>query len=305
MTLRENWGLDDTVMPVDFNNICKQINQNTGNLNGLSKEFITRKIMMSAAGFDKKNDDYLAIQSYSKNSNPQNYPYSYVDIGYRCNMYKNSDGSGDVSNIKIYGDGEMRLAPIKKSVFTTNFVNGAYAGEAERIIAELGSSSSEYYDLHMNIRAIVNSLTTNGLILGHYNADNISCFVRVNTDSNGDRFFRALTNEGNVANGSTGYPWKSVHSKVTYSSDNVLFNKEKSIKTRLRSSEDIIDNIDFINPRSSSGSVQMDITRIQDTDYVDIDGDNAYINESQFIKLALKEIKELKDKLKILEGKIV
>ena len=252
------------------------------------------RLVLGANGISYLKDDYLTIQAQPKGNNPQGISYSYVDIGFRCQEFKNSSGYGDVSNIKMYGDGVTRLSPIKKLEITTNFKNGKYNGEGENLIAEFGSSSSSYYDKYMDIPAIRNTQTTNGLILAHRNANDQSCFVRVNCDTNGERFFRPLTTDGNISLGSGNYQWKSVHSKTTYSSAGVVAN---DIEVRAVNNNDILDNINFISPLNGEEELIIDVTNIKNTNYVDSYENNVYLNNNEIIKLLLKEVKQLKEEL--------
>ena len=129
----------------------------------------------------------------------------------------------------MYGDGVTRVAPVKTLEITTNFKNGEYNGEGESLIAEFGSSASSYYDKYMDIPTIRNTQTTNGLILAHRNANDQSCFVRVNCDSNGDRFFRPLTGDGNISLGSGSFRWKSI-----YSVDSLNVSSDRNLKENIK-----------------------------------------------------------------------
>ena len=268
-------------------------------LRDLDDNYTVPRLALGQDGLLRSSNNYFVIQAYPKNNNPQNYGYPYVDIAYRLQKYKTSENVGDVSNIKIYGDGVTRLSPVKTLEITTNFKNGSYNGEGESLIAEFGSSSSSYYDKYMDIPTIRNTQTTNGLILAHRNANDQSCFVRVNCDSNGDRFFRPLTTDGNISLGSGNYQWKSVHSKTTYSSAGVIANDIEVIPVN---NKDILDNINFISPLNDEEELIIDVTNIKNTNYVDSYENNVYLNNNEIIKLLLKEVKQLKEELNKLKG---
>ena len=71
--------------------------------------------------------------------------------------------------------------------------------------------------------------------------------------------------------------------------------------------EDVIDNIEFISTaRSNSTDLIMDVSNIIDTNYVEVSdkSDDVYINESELLKLALMEIKKLKEEVGILKKKV-
>ena len=269
-------------------------------LRQLDDNYAIPRLALGQDGLSKASNDYFVIQSYPKNNNPQNYAYPYVDIAYRLQKHKGSDGFGDVSNIKMYGDGTTRVSPVKTLEITTNFKNGSYNGEGESLVAEFGSSSSEFYDKYMDIPTIRNTQTTNGLILAHRNANNQSCFVRVNCDSNGDRFFRPLTGDGNISLGSGNFPWKQVYSKTTYSSNGIVVSDSD---VRVVNNDDILDNINFISPMNNDEGLIVDVTNIKNTCYVDSDEGNVYLNNSEIVKLLLKEVKKLKEEINILKNK--
>lgn len=175
------------------------------------------RLALSSTGLRRANDNYLVIQPYNKNANPQSYAYPYVDIAYRCNGFAGDDGRSDVSNIKIYGDGVMRLSPIKTLQITTNFSGGSYGGSGERDIAQFGSSSSEYYPTYLDVRGCIrNHQSNHGLIIGAKRTDNSNGFLaRAVVYSDGFRTFAPVRpTSDNVPHylGSGSNRWKTVYS---------------------------------------------------------------------------------------------
>ena len=100
--------------------------------------------------------------------------------------------------------------------------------------------------------------------------------------------------------------WKSVYAVNTMSSRNVVASDvAKTVKAF--ANEDVIDNIEFISTaRSNSTDLIMDVSNIIDTNYVEVSdkSDDVYINESELLKLALMEIKKLKEEVGILKKKV-
>ena len=124
------------------------------------------RLVLSTTGIKKASDNYIVIQPYNKNANPQSYAYPYVDIAYRCQGFAGEDGNSDVSNLKMYGDGVMRLSPIKRLEITTNYSGGAYGGSGERDICQFGSSTSEYYPTYLDLRGCIrNHQSNHGLVI--------------------------------------------------------------------------------------------------------------------------------------------
>jgi hypothetical protein len=164
------------------------------------------KLYLGQEGIGKSNGKtYLSISSYKPVENPQSYAYGYTDIAQYIPSWN------DYSNIKMYGDGIMRIAPVNKLEITTNFVDGQWAGEDERTLAEFGSSASTYYDGYLDIGAIVNHNKNDmGLILEHVR-EGVYTAVRVNVDSNLNRYFRPCV-DNNTECGSSGYRWSKCFS---------------------------------------------------------------------------------------------
>ena len=187
------------------------------------------RLALSTTGLRRANDNYLVIQPYNKNANPQSYAYPYVDIAYRCNGFAGDDGRSDVSNIKIYGDGVMRISPIKTLQITTNFSGGSYGGSGERDIAQFGSSSSEYYPTYLDVRGCIrNHQSNHGLIISAKRTDDGNTFnARAVVYTDGFRTFAPVKfTSDNVPHylGSGSHRWQTLYSvnSVNTSSDITL-----------------------------------------------------------------------------------
>jgi hypothetical protein len=129
----------------------------------------------------------------------------------------------------MYGDGVMRLSPIKKLEITTNFSAGSYGGSGERDIAQFGSSTSNYYPVYFDLRGCIrNHQSNHGLILGAKRTDNSNGFLaRAVVYSDGYRTFAPVRpTSDNVPHylGSGNYRWQTLYSvnSVNTSSDITL-----------------------------------------------------------------------------------
>lgn len=163
------------------------------------------KLFMGIRGWGEScGYDYFSINTYDANNNPQSYPTAYLDLAY-YNINKQ-----DWSNIKMYGDGNITISPINNLIITSNTNNGSYGGTGENKIAEFGTSVSSYYNGYLDIGAITNcDKNANGLVLEH-NRNGVWCAVRVNVDSNHDKYFRPMENNADMRCGSSGFKWHSV-----------------------------------------------------------------------------------------------
>lgn len=182
---------------------------------GLRKLDDDRKIArlaMSHSGLDKAKNNYFVATAYPATNNPIDSEKSYFDLAYRCQMFTSpTTGVGDVSNIRMLGDGNISVAPIKNFQIRSNYVNGAYAGDEEHLIAEFGTSSSNYYQRYLSIQTILREGTSNGLLLAHKNDNGNLAIVRIIAQMQDDgtvfRAFSPLTTGGNIRLGSASYPW--------------------------------------------------------------------------------------------------
>lgn len=163
------------------------------------------KLYMGIRGVGESSGyDYFSLNAYDANSNPQSYPTAYVDMAY-YNVNRK-----DYSNIKMYGDGIIRISPITDLIITSNTDNGSYGGTGENVIARFSTSVSSNYNGHLDIGAITNhDKNANGLVLEH-NRNGVWCAARVNVDSNNEKFFRPMANSADMKCGSSGFKWHSV-----------------------------------------------------------------------------------------------
>lgn len=162
---------------------------------------IPRFALSSSNGVWGDDNDYFVINPYRANKeNPSSYDYPYVDIAYHSSTYD------DWSNIKMFGDGIVRISALTEFEIRSNSVNGVYSGTGEKLVAKFGTSTEDQYNGYMQIGAIQNTTNNHGLILEHLRSG-VDTRVRVHTDSQGLRTFRPADDAGNVYCGSSGFPW--------------------------------------------------------------------------------------------------
>ena len=168
--------------------------------------YVVPKLAMGNVGYTTSHN-YFTIVPYAASNNPQSSSQAYVDLAYH------SLSPDDYSNIKMYNGGDIRIAPIKNLVITTNYVNGSYSGTGENELAVFSTASSSYFNSNLQIGCLRNMENGNGLILADdHNSGNDGARVRVHIDSSGAKFFRPLTTAGNIELGSASYRWSKVYS---------------------------------------------------------------------------------------------
>ena len=278
------------------------------------------KLTLGHNGIRVENDDYLTLHAYGGGgNNAEGNSSAYCDFAYHSIKFK------DWSNIKMYGNGDIKLAPIKDLIISTNYSDGSYGGEGENKVAMFAGSTSQYYKGNLQIGAVRNMTNSYGLVLTDDHADN-KCAVRVNVDSNGSRFFRPLTTDGNIELGSGGYKWKKVHSVngVSYSvRDNSL--EPAAICMMDNSIDTALDTLNFSmnfqrghNKRSTDEiQLELDISQLKDHELSNMflniteeeceDGEiltSTSADMTSLLHLALYELQKQKEEIKTLKEEI-
>lgn len=276
--------------------------------------YILPKLVMGGQGYTLDKDFFGIVPYLGNSDNPQQTNDAYVDIYYHETTHNDS------SNIKMYDTGDMRIAPIRDLEITTNYANEVYGDATENRLALFTTDSDNMYNSHLEIGAITNHSNANGLVLGDRHADQpwsgqysgAPTLIRIQTDSNGDKFVRPVDGAGDIRLGSTNFPFRNVATvSGTLSSDGVTANLISTMsESDSETSDDILDKINVyqkqetLSDRSASqtGGLIIDVTNVLNTVYAQQDGERTYINETELIKLLISEVKALKNKLKLKEN---
>ena len=171
--------------------------------------FTAPRLSLSADAIGSSNYDGYSISMYKRNDNPSDSTYDYMDMSYNCSKL------GDYSNMKMFGNGDIKLSPIRNLEISSNYHNGTYDNPNghEYTVAKFSTSPSSYYNGNMEIGAIVNKTNGNGLVLeDSRNSRYSSVQVYVNPDT-GERSFRPMPAQtGTVYSGTSNATWKAVYS---------------------------------------------------------------------------------------------
>ena len=300
-------------------------------------KYLVPKFYMGAYGFDPSKHNYFGITAYrGDGDNPESNTYAYTDLSYRC---INSNFS-DWSNVKLYSSGDMKLAPVKDLVITTNHIGGSYNGTGENTLATFSTANSSYFNSHLQIGAIRNMSNSNGLILADdHNSGNDGVRVRLHIDSSGNRYFRPLTTAGNIELGSGSYRWNRVFSvnADNVSSDrrlkeNIEYLQETpnihTTKSKAFNLEDMYNFVkdtlyltsynykegsknlkfgfiaqDLLNDKIGDNIIEaQQLTDNEETSYLGYDTMNYTHTLAGALKVAINEIEKLKEEIKALKG---
>ena len=98
--------------------------------------------------------------------------------------------------------------------------------------------------------------------------------------------------------------WKSVFATNSYSSDGVVVSDIETFAKEDVAIDNVIDNIEFISSYSQDETLRMDVTRLKNTKLVEVSEktDDIFVNESELLKIAILEIKKLKEEIKKLKS---
>ena len=264
------------------------------------------RLALSHSGLNSTNNNYFVMTAHDRTNNPLGTSSSYVDLAYRCQEFKLSDNTGDVSNIRMISNGDVQIAAIREVVIRSNYKNGAYVNTgAEYNIGKFSSSGSAYFDGNLQIDCVRNIVDReNGLVLADYGkGSDKATVIRIATDSSGTKFVRPVDTKKDIRLGSPSNAWYNIYTSVgTYSSLGILSDDIETLSTKSisRSNDDILDGINFFREArtlSEDSSLQMDVTSILNTCYVekDIEEGETYINLHEMVKLLIYEVKKLKE----------
>ena len=265
--------------------------------------------------YSQTNTNYDSDRYYLKlldwgSDNPTNENSCYGELTYNT-KYNDNNGKPAISNLRLKGDGDIHIAPIKDLDIRTSFKNGSLeSGSVENLMARFTTTSLSLYNSHLQIGAIANHSNPQGLVLsdryladgwdgssGSQNGDTYRTSVTIRTLSDGTRTFRPATTTGDIRNGTTSYPWYSVTAKNVVSSSSVVA-EPVSVVANVPT-DSVLDNINFISTyNDSEDDLVMDVTNILGTKYADISEEGtAYISNGDMITLLLMEVKKLKDEI--------
>ena len=204
--------------------------------------------------------------------------------------YTNANtGKPIASQIKMYGDGDMRIAPVGTLEIYTHKTNNAINADGdEELIAKFASSTSDYYPSRLEVSAVCNMKNSKGLRLGDYYKSSAGngydgtdfmamAEVRAGYYSNGNKFrtFRPhLDNAMELGSGS--YRWKKVFSAVS-----TISTSDRRCKT----------NIEYLTAENKKVSTNCMTTKeeiwefVKDIDYASynfINGEGEADKDNQF-----------------------
>ena len=237
--------------------------------------------------------NYLAGVSYPAIYNPIGSDIAYAEWAYQF-------AKDNYTSIRFNANGEIELNPDYRvsigrhyqagkrrelaSVFEKNGNGcvGTYSVEAVNVLAEHFRAQNTLYLESNNGNA--------GLVL---------------YDGSESAFQPRDDLSGQMQCGTPWGAWKSVFAVNNYSSDGVVVSDIETFAKEDVAIDNVIDNIEFINSYSQDEALQMDVTRLKNTKLVEVSEktDDIFVNESELLKIAILEIKKLKEEIENLKKK--
>lgn len=239
---------------------------------------------------------YIAIQDYPSVYNPIGLSMAYSELAYQ--FY-----AGKYSSLRFLGNGSIELN-------AEDYVSvGTYkSGKREELLhikmengkGCIGSNKFETETLS-TVNTFTDNVQSNKSLLLQANESKAGVVLY---DSSGTKCFEPMDGQGGkIYCGSSWAPWKGVYSQSQYSSDGVFINEVSEASNNHITLDNVIDNINFVSSAKAEDSLQMDVTNIIDTEFVNVDKfGNVSKNDSGLIKLLILEVQKLKLKVKELEG---
>ena len=238
-----------------------------------------------------ESHNYLAGVSYPATYNPIGANYAYAEWAYQfvkdnyTSIRFNSNGEIEinpdyrVSIGRYYQAGKRRELA---SVFEKdgNGCFGTYSVEAVDVLANYLRSSSTL------------NLESNNGTIGVVMYGGSECAFQPRDDLSGQ-----------MQCGTPWGAWKSVFAANSYSSDGVVVSDIETFAKEDVAIDNVIDNIEFISSYSQDEALQMDVTKLKNTKLVEVSEktDDIFVNESELLKIAILEIKKLKEEIETLK----
>ena len=204
--------------------------------------------------------------------------------------YKNANtGRPIASQIKMYGDGDMRIAPVDVlEIYTHKKKKAINADGDEELIAKFTSSTSDYYPSRLEVSAVCNIKNSKGLRLADYYKSSAGngydgtdfmamAEVRATYTSSGDKYRTLRPHLDNAMTlGSGSYRWSKI-----YASNATISTSDRRCKT----------NIEYLTAENRNVSTNCMTTKeeiwefVKDIDYASynfINGEGEADKDNQF-----------------------
>lgn len=236
--------------------------------------------------------NYLAGVSYPATYNPIGANYAYAEWAYQF-------VKDNYTSIRFNSNGEIELNPDYR-VSIGRYYEYGKRRELASVFEKDGNGCVGTY----LIEAV-------NVLAEHFRAQN-TLYLESNNGNTGlvlyggsESAFQPRDDlSGQIQCGTPWGAWKSIFATNTYSSNGVIISNARAFTDEEITTNNAIDNIEFINTSARTAEVQMDVTKLKGTKFIETSEktEDVFINESELLKLAIFEIKKLKEEIKKLKG---
>ena len=238
--------------------------------------------------------NYLAGVSYPAKYNPIGSDVAYAEWAYQF-------VKDNYTSIRFNTNGEIELNPDYK-VSIGRYYQAGKRRELASVFEKDGNGCVGTY----SVEAV-------NVLAEHFRAQN-TLYLESNNGNTGLVLYGGSESalqprddlSGQMQCGTPWGAWKSVFATNSYSSSGVVASDAETFTEEDVTIDNVIDNIEFISSYSQDEALQMDVTRLKNTKLVEVSEktDDIFVNESELLKIAILEIKKLKNEIKDLKIKI-
>lgn len=256
-------------------------------------EINSRIIPYLALGHDGigGSNNYMTFTSYPSVFNPISANYAYTEWAYQFI-------NGKYISLRLNSNGEIELNPDYR-VSIGRYYDGNQRRELASVFEKNGNGCVGTYLIEA-VNIVTEYLRAQNTL--HLESDNGE--VGLVLYGGREKAFQPKdTLSGQLQLGTPWGSWKSVFAANTYSSDKVVTSSTKTVIEEEITINNVIDNIEFISTTETDIELQMDVSKLLDTNFVETNDntEDVFINESDLLKLAILEIKKLKEEIKELK----
>lgn len=238
------------------------------------------------------NYNYLAGVSYPAKYNPIGSDVAYAECAYQF-------VKDNYTSIRFNANGEIELNPDYRVSIGRYYQQGKRR-ELASIFEKEGNGCVGTY-LVEAVNVLAEALRASNTLYLESNSGNVGLVLYGGSES---AFQPRDDLSGRIQCGTPWGAWKSIFTANNYSSNGVIINNTRTIADEEITTNNAIDNIEFLNTYAKTTELQMDVTKLKGTKFVEMSEktEDVYINESELLKLAILEIKKLKEEIKELKG---
>ena len=237
------------------------------------------------------NYNYLAGVSYPAKYNPIGSDVAYAEWAYQF-------VKDNYTSIRFNANGEIELNPDYR-VSIGRYYQAGKRRELASVFEKNGNGCVGTYSVEA-VDVLANNLRSSSTLSLESNNGTAGVVVYGGSEC---AFQPRDDLSGQIQCGTPWGAWKSVFATNSYSSDGVVVSDIETFAKEDVAIDNVIDNIEFISSYSQDETLRMDVTKLKNTKLVEVSEktDDIFVNESELLKIAILEIKKLKEEIETLK----